>query len=90
MNRAVTELKNTARHNRKYLIGSKIISNVDITDYSLRIGGVGAKSIRLELFLTYEDILDYHNHQHLENVIYDKINTVYHSKGKGTVWRVNK
>ena len=90
MSNQIDELKNSARHNRKHLIGSTIISNIDNSNYSLRIGGVGAKTIRLELFLSYEDILNYHNHKHLENVIYDKINTVYHSKGKGTVWRVNK
>ena len=87
---AANELIATARHNRKHLIGATIVSNIDNSNYSLRINGVGAKAIKLELFLTYEDILDYHNHKHLENVIYDKINTVYHSKGKGTVWRVNK
>ena len=90
MTNQIDELRNTAQHNRKFLKGSTILSNIDNSNYSLRIGGVGAKSIKLELFLTYEDILDYHNHKHLENVIYDKINTVYHSKGKGTVWRVNK
>lgn len=90
MDNKITELKNTARHNRKKILGSTIISNIDNSDYSLRVGGIGAKAIKLELYLTYEDILNYHNHKHLENVLYDKINTVYHSKGKGTVWRVNK
>ena len=90
MTNQIEELRNTAKHNRKHLKGSTILSNIDNSNYSLKIGGIGAKAIKLELFLTYEDIIDYHNHKHLENVLYDKINTLYHSKGKGTVWRVNK
>jgi hypothetical protein len=50
MTNQIDELKNTARHNRKHIIGSTIISNIDNSNYSLRIGDVGAKSIKLELF----------------------------------------
>lgn len=90
MNKQIEELKNTAKYNQKHLRYSTLIANIDNSNYSMRIGGIGSKAIRLELFIPYSDILEFHHHKHLENVLYDKINTVYHSKGKGTVWRVNK
>ena len=51
MTNQIDELRNTAKRNRKFLKGSTVLSNIDNSNYSLRIGGVGAKSIKLELFL---------------------------------------
>lgn len=90
MTNELQELINTAKANKKHLKRQSIISKIDGSDYALQITGIGAKAVKLQLFLSYDDILKYHHHKHLENVLYDKINTVYHSKGKGTVWRVNK
>lgn len=86
----IQELRNTARLNKKNLMGKTIISNIDGSDYALKITGVGAKAIRLELHLHYNEILKFHHHKHLEERIYDKINTVYKSKTKGSIWRVNR
>lgn len=87
MNKAVTELKNTGKLNRKHLKGASIITNINNDSYALHISGIGEKSIRLSLFLTYEDLIKYKNHRKLENQIYNKIVQVYPSKKRGTVWR---
>ena len=83
----VDELRRTAKFNRKHRVNQTIISNIDNSKYSLKICWISAKGIKLELFLDWDDILKYHNHKHLENVLYNKINTVYPKKKKGTVWR---
>lgn len=71
------ELKNTASHNKINLKGKSIISNIDGSNYALKINGVGRSAVRLSLFVSYDDILRYHNHKHLENVLFNMINKVY-------------
>lgn len=87
---AAKELKQTAKFNKKHLKGCSIITKINNDSYAMQISGIGEKSVRLSLFISYDDLIKYKNHRKLEKMIYDKINTVYHSKGKGTVWRVNK
>lgn len=87
MNRKIKELYNTARYNKTTLKKESIIVNIENSHYPLQISGIGSKEVRLSLFIPYQNILDYHHHKHLENVLYDKINTVYPKKKKGTVWR---
>lgn len=71
------ELKNTAIWNKKNLKNNSIISNIDGSNYSLKIDGVGQQALRLVVFFTYEDILKFHHNKHLENVLYNMINKVY-------------
>ena len=47
------------------------------TKYPLIIKGVGAKAIKLELYIHYEDILKEHDSKVLESILWDKLNTVY-------------
>lgn len=71
------ELRNTARHNRKHLIGSTIIADICGSDYIVSIAGIGMKAVKMQLFIPYEDILKFNHHKHLENVLIGKINKVY-------------
>ena len=88
MNQKIKELYNTARYkNKTALKKESIIVNIDNSNYSLQISGIGSKAVRLSLFIPYEDIINFHHNKHLENVLYNKINTVYPKKKKGTVWR---
>lgn len=89
MDQQTKELINTAKFNKKHLKGASVIVNINGSTYPLQISGIGAKSIRLSLFLPYEDIIKYKNHRRLESIVNQKINKVYHSK-IGTVWRVSK
>ena len=45
--------------------------------YPLIIKGVGAKAVKLELYIYYEDILNEHDSKVLEGILWDKINKVY-------------
>ena len=82
-----TELKNTAKMNKNHLKGKSLIVNIDGSTYPLQISGIGQKSIRLSLFISYEDLIDYKNHRRLEHMLWDKINTVYPLKNKNPIWR---
>ena len=71
-----TELKNTAKLNKKHLQGKSLIVDINGNTYPLQISGIGQKAIRLSLFVSYEDLINYKNHKRLENMLWDKINTV--------------
>ena len=45
-------------------------------DYKVRIGGMGNKSIKCELYLDYESILANKSKDGLEKMIYDKLMTI--------------
>ena len=85
-----TELKNTAKMNKNHLKGKSLIVDINGSKYALQISGIGQKSVRLSLFVSYEDLIEYKNHHRLENMLYEKINTVYEPKKKGSIWRVSK
>lgn len=84
---AATDLKRTAKRNKGHLKGSSVITKINNDSYALQVSGIGEKSIRLSLFISYEDLIKYKNHRRLENMIYEKIVKVYPEKKKGTVWR---
>lgn len=86
----IQELRNTAKYNKGNLKGSSIIAKINNDSYPLQISGIGAKAIRLSLFVSYEDILKFNHNRKLEHMLYNKINTVYPKKNGGSVWRVNR
>lgn len=45
-------------------------------DYKVRIGGIGNKSIKCEIYLDYERILDNKDTEGLEQMIYNKLLTI--------------
>jgi len=87
MNDAAKELKQTAKINKKHLKGASLITKINNDSYALQVSGIGEKSIRLSLFISYDDLIKYKNHRKLEKMIYDKIVKVYPEKKKGTIWR---
>ncbi len=84
---AAKELKQTAKFNKKHLRGCSIITKIHNDSYAMQISGIGEKSVRLSLFIPYENLIKYKNHRRLEKMIYDKIVKVYPEKKKGSVWR---
>ena len=81
------EIRNTAKRNKNNLKGKSLIVDINGSTYPLQISGIGQKSIRLSLFVSYEDLIKYSNHKRLERMLWDKINKVYPPKNKGLVWR---
>lgn len=77
MDKETREVRNLARHNRNNIMHKSLDINIGGADYSPIIKGVGAKSIKLELYIYYEDILNKHDTQVLEGILWDKINKVY-------------
>lgn len=73
----IKELKNTAIFNREKIRFKTIIANINGSDYSIRISGVGQKSIKLDVYLSYDQIHDFKDEKKLEKELYDIINTVY-------------
>ena len=51
MDQETKELVNTAKANKKHLKGASLIVNINGDSYPLQISGIGAKSIRLSLFI---------------------------------------
>ena len=45
-------------------------------DYKVKIGGMGRKSIKCEIYLDYGTILENKNNNGLEQMIYDKLFTI--------------
>lgn len=85
--KAVEELRNTARYNKRHLKGQSVIANIYNNSYALSISGIGKKSIRMSLFLSYDDLVKYQHHKKLENMVYTKINTIYPRLNNQGVWR---
>lgn len=73
----IKELGHTACVNKEHIKYKTIIANINGTDYFLRISGVGAKAIRCDLYLSYEDIQTKKDTNKLESQLYEMINTVY-------------
>lgn len=84
MDKEVQELRNLARHNKRHLMNKSIDIELKKSDYPLFIKGVGAKAIKLELYLNYDTILENKNSGYLEQILHDKINRV-HQDTKSTM-----
>lgn len=78
----ISELRNLAFKNKPNLMYKKIRFSVDDVDYESIIRGIGKKTIKLELYLDYERILNYKESGILEKPLWDKINTIFHKKPK--------
>lgn len=87
MDQQTKELINTAKFNKNFLKGISVIVNINGNAYPLQISGIRTKSLRLSLFVSYEDILKYKNHRKVEHMLYEKITKVYPNKKGGSVWR---
>ena len=83
----ISELKNLSFKNKPNLMYKKIRFSVDGIDYESIIKGVGNKTVKLELYLDYERILNNRNKGILEKPLWDKINTVYHKEPKQKLGR---
>jgi len=74
----IRELKNTALRNREHILYNTIIPEINGHKRSkLRIVGVGQKAIRLDLYMNYQQILEYATPGSLEAELKTMINTVY-------------
>lgn len=80
MDQQTKELINTAKFNKNFLKGISVIVNINGNAYPLQISGIRTKSLRLSLFVSYEDILKYKNHRKVEHMLYEKITKVYPNK----------
>lgn len=78
----INELKNLSFRNKKNLMYKRVRVIFDGIEYPFLIKGVGNKTIKLELFVSYEDILKNKDEGIIETKLYDKINTVYEDKRK--------
>ena len=85
MDKEVREVRNLAKHNKSNIMVKTIDLDLNGKEYPLMIKGVGAKSIKLELYIYYEDILNEHDKQVLEGLLWDKINKVYPDKKSTTI-----
>ena len=77
MDKEVIEVRNLARHNKRNIMNKSIDIDCDGDEYSLIIRGVGAKTVKLELYVPYEDLLHEHDSKVIEGLLWDKINRVY-------------
>ena len=73
---AVIELKNTALRNKKHIKYKTILAAIDDKNISFKIMGVGQKSIRLDVYFRYEDILE-NSDGSIESMLLQMINNVY-------------
>lgn len=85
MDKEVREVKNLAKHNKRNIINKSLDLNISGYDYPTFIKGVGAKAIKLELYIYYEDILNEHDNKVLEGLLWDKINKVYPDTNSTTI-----
>lgn len=66
------ELRNTAYRKKKDLKNESYIIEANGKKYFLKIGGVGRETIRLNVFLSYDEILD-NKDTGLEELVYKDI-----------------
>ena len=66
------ELRNTAYRKKKDLKNESYIIEANGKKYFLKIGGVGRGTIRLNIFLSYDEILD-NKDTGLEELVYKDI-----------------
>lgn len=68
----VTQLRNLAL-NKKSKLKYRTISSAINGYYKFKVGGIGNKSIKLEIFLDYEAILNNREAGGIEETIYKKL-----------------
>lgn len=85
MDKEVKEVSNLAKHNKRNIMYKSVDIDLQGANYSLIIKGVGAKAIKLELYIHYEDILNEHDSKVLEGILWDKINRVYPDNHSTTI-----
>ena len=68
----VTEIKNLAL-SKKTKLKYRTISSFINGEYKFKVGGIGNKSIKLEIFLDYETILANKEAGGIEETIYNKL-----------------
>lgn len=78
-NKDVTELKNLANFKRSKLKYRTISSFIN-GEYKFKVGGIGNKSIKLEIFLDYETILANKEAGGIEETVYNKLMELPKSK----------
>lgn len=83
----VSELKNLSFRNKPNLMYKTIRFSINDIGYESIIKGIGQKTVKLELYLDYERILDNRNTGILEKELWDKINTIYHNEPKQRLGR---
>ena len=85
MDKEVREVRNLAKHNKRNIMYKTVDIDLQGANYPLVIKGVGAKAIKLELYIHYEDILNEHDSKVLEGILWDKINRVYPDNHSTTI-----
>ena len=68
----IKELRNLALSKKSELKYKSLLSSIN-GDYRVRLVGVGNKTIRLDIFLDYERILNFKASGGLEETIYNKL-----------------
>lgn len=71
----VKELHNLAMKKKSKMRFRTFESLID-GEYKVKIGGMGNKSIKCEIYLDYRTILENKNNNGLEQMIYDKLFTI--------------
>lgn len=72
----IQRLRNTALHNRRKLIQSTVIANVDDKNTLFKVSGIGKDAVKLTVFVSYQDILK-NKDNGLTEKLYKMINKVY-------------
>lgn len=85
MDKEVREVRNLAKHNKRHIMYKTVEIDLNGDTYPLVIKGVGAKAIKLELYIHYEDILNEHDKRVLEGLLWDKLNRVYPDTNSTTI-----
>lgn len=75
----INELRNTAKRNKQFLMYKTHLVTINDKQYALKIMGIGAKKVRLDLFIDYESILE-NKDVGVEKILYNAINKVYDLK----------
>lgn len=77
----ISEVKTLAIHNKSNVMYKKLRIEIDDIEYNFIIKGVGRKSVKLELYIDYQTLLENKDCGVVEKRIYDAISTIY-EKGK--------
>ena len=85
MDKETRELRNLAKHNKNNIMFKSVDIDIGDNTYSPIIKGVGAKAIKLELYIYYEDILNEHDKRVLEGILWEKINRIYPDNKSTTI-----
>lgn len=76
-NEETTQFKNLALHNKKDVMFKKLRIKLNDVEYDFIIKGVGQKTVKLELYCSYESILLNKNNGVIEKRLHDKLSTIY-------------